>query len=172
MYAVRFVQEACVAQVLKHLISTPSSCSVPLGKSQLLGLLFGLLGELIAWSKPILLGLLRFSPAHNTQSECHDFLTPSRLSWTQGHFRTCFWTDKPKLLILSYSTCMICVHGGDSMKFLTLWPLEVPLKLKILQSSTFLPLSPPPFVCDYKMLMSNFSLECADLFCLGKTRIT
>lgn len=112
--------------------------SVSLGKSQLLGLLFGLLGELIAWSIPILLGLLRSSPAHTTQSECHDFLTPRRLSWTQGHFRTCSQTGKPKLLILSYSPHTICIHGGESAKCLTLWVLEVPLKLKLTALSILL----------------------------------
>ena len=76
------------------------------------------------------------------------------------------WQIQTSESLLVYT---LCTHGSKSTKCLTVWAVEVPLKLKTLQSSSFLPSQAisSPFVCGYKMLRSSFSLECAELFGLG-----
>lgn len=112
------------------------SFSVSLEKCQFLSLLFCLLGELTAWSKTILLALLgshQPTPPNLNPKAFYALVDCHKPKVTSGSVSELANPDSDSFLVHLYT-----LHtGGDSTKCLTLWAVEVPLKLKMLQSSFF-----------------------------------
>lgn len=146
------------------------SSSVSLGKCQFLSLLFCLLGELTAWSKTILLALLGShepTPPNLNPKAFYLLVDCHKPKVTSGSVFELANPDSDSFLLHLYTLHMWWLH-----EMLNIVSCRSTPETKNAAVFILLPPSPSPFVCDYKMLMSRFSLERAKLFGLGKTEVT